>query len=151
MLTRLITTFLLLTAFAPIRVPACTLLTPPPTDAVNFEKASSVFVAHVVTTEELRDATTGSSEPKPTIQATLRIIEVLKGHAFAGNTVQAAFPAYGNCSLFLLAGFDYLFFVGNDNLVVSTSGSRPISPLDADAKALLERLRKLQAGGDRKP
>jgi hypothetical protein len=105
---------------------ACSTLEPI-SDAQLFARASSVFVAHVFRTEE----TTGKS-PLPggsevLVEANFRVVETLKGRPPTDGKVRSFVWGPGNCNVFLIAGFDYLFFIGDDTFVLSLDGSRIIT------------------------
>ncbi len=107
---------------------ACSITGEKPTDEQLFAKANSVFVAHVYRTEEKSFQPTDSKESIAAVEADFCVIEVLKGKPPADNKVKDFVFGPGNCSLGLLAGFDYLFFVPNgpDNLVLWPTGSRAL-------------------------
>jgi hypothetical protein len=105
-------------------------------------KASAVFVARVV----------GTHEVAGTIEATFRLIEVLKGQPPTDAKVKDLACAAGNCSVCLVAATDYLSFLYKDNDVHLPGGSRPIVLHGVGREAnetreLLRRLRPLSRQG----
>ena len=48
-------------------------------DGQLFAKASAVFIAHVVRTEETTGVSPLSDKPEPLVEATFRLVETLKG------------------------------------------------------------------------
>ena len=79
------------------------------------------------------------------VEASFRIVEVLKGRPPKDGKVKSRVPLGGNCSIELLAAIDYLFFLNNDsNFVLLPDGSRPIYRWFSEHNVLLERLRALR-------
>lgn len=122
---------------------ACSSPGEPPTLDELFAKATSVFVAHVVRTQE----TDRKFEGIPIVEGEFRLIEEIKGTPPQNYLVRDFVYGYGNCSLGLLAGLDYVFFIQKDwsGLVVFPSGSRPIFNINGRASVeFLQKLRRLQ-------
>jgi hypothetical protein len=117
------------------------------TDEEQFHNASAVFVAHVIQTEELSANPRGGAQMQdPAVEGTFRVIEVLKGAPPKDGKVRDFVFGPGNCSLGLLAGRDYLFFLHGNNWVLWPGGSKPFIDLQsAECQLSLERLRKLKA------
>lgn len=120
---------------------------PEPTDEDLFRSASAVFVAHLTRTEEaeMKDPDTG--KPPPIVIGHFRLIETLKGSPPANGTVRDLVYGPGNCSLGLLAGNDYVFFLQDEykGVVLHLSGSRMIFDLEArQVRAFLDKLRALR-------
>lgn len=114
-----------------------------PTVDELFTKATSVFVARVVRTQE----TDLKVEGIPIVEGEFRLIEEIKGAPPQDYRVRDFVYGYGNCSLGLLAGLDYVFFIQKDwsGLVVFPSGSRPIININGRASVeFLQKLRRLQ-------
>jgi hypothetical protein len=85
-----------------------------------------------------------SDKPEVIVEASFRIVEVLKGQPPKDGKVKSFVPLGGNCSVTLVAATDYLFFLNNDlNFVAIFDGSRPIYLWHSEHKVLLERLRAL--------
>jgi hypothetical protein len=117
-----------------------------------YEQASTVFVGHVVRTEEaepLRDHMYGTSTP--VLVATLRIEEALKGEPPADGKVRAY--AKQRCNVLLVPGFDYVIFLYKD-VDIPPLGNMRAYPLDGyfeptpggyigQEKRVLDRLREL--------
>jgi hypothetical protein len=122
---------------------ACSSLGNPKTTEQLFAQASSVFVAHVVRTQE----STHTVSDIPTVEGEFRLVEAIKGTPPPDNKVRDFVYGYGNCSLGLLAGLDYVFFIQKDwkDLVVIPSGSQPLININGRAAVeLLQKLRRLQ-------
>jgi hypothetical protein len=93
-----------------------------------FEMASTVFVGHVIRTEEaepLRDHKFGTTTR--VLEATLRIKEVLKGEPPADGKVRAY--ASQGCNVLLVPGFEYVIFLFKDNDIPPLGNMRAY-PLD---------------------
>jgi hypothetical protein len=120
----------------------------PRSDKQLFAKASTVFVARVVRTEEAMGPSPLGDKPEPLVEATFRVVETLKGRPPGDGKVKSLRWSNGNCSVLLVAGHDYLFFLHDDNYVLLGLGSRPIvlegvESVTAETKTLLQRLRTL--------
>jgi hypothetical protein len=125
-------------------------------DEERYGKASAVFVAHIVRTDETRASVRGSNEPLAIVEGTFRVVEVLKGRPPEDRKIRDLVYGPGNCSLGLLAGIDYLVFLYKDsyvlwpgeaesNFVLWPGGSRPFIDISAsEPKRLLEKLRALR-------
>jgi len=88
--------------------------------ADNYEHslaiASTVFVGHIVRTEEAGTIQLhGRFPPEPVAEATFRVLGVLKGQPPADGKVR--FRANGYCNVELLAGQTYSIFLYGDNVV----------------------------------
>jgi hypothetical protein len=117
--------------------------TPAPTPEELFAQAATVFVAHVIKVQEMM-ASNMEKHEAGTVQATFRAIEILKGSPPSSSYVMSDAYSYGNCTLALLAGADYIFFMKDDNdHINSLEGSTgPILNLHAtQVQSLLEKLR----------
>jgi hypothetical protein len=106
-----------------------------------YEMASTVFIGHVIRTEEGEPS--GAS---PTLVATLRIKEVLKGEPPADGKVRASAQQY--CNVLLVPGFDYVIFLYGDNLVLAPNrGAYPLfdhfAPEPGGYQRVLDKLRAL--------
>ncbi len=122
---------------------ACSSLEKPPTIEKLFAKATTVFVAHVVRTQE----TDLKVEGIPIVEGEFRLLEIIKGTPPQDYKVRDFVYGYGNCSLGLLAGLDYVFFLQEEwgDLVVFPSGSQMlISPKGRASVEHLQKLRRLQ-------
>jgi hypothetical protein len=116
---------------------------PEPTPEELFAQAATVFVAHVIKVQEMT-ASDMDKHKTGTVQATFRAIEILKGSPPSGSYVVSDMYSYGNCTLPLLAGADYIFFMKDDNdHINSLDGSAgPILNIHAtQVQSSLERLR----------
>jgi len=128
---------------------ACSRREGAPTLEESYASAKEVFVAHVVDAHE-RDAPRawGESEAQTVVEAKYSIKESLKGDAPRVGEVYDLPDGIGNCSIPLVAGHDYVFFVqphdGTPDVrfVGMMSGSFALDT-DAAAAANLDRVRKL--------
>jgi hypothetical protein len=114
-----------------------------PTIEQLFAKSTSVFVAHILRTQE----SALKVSDIPIIEGEFRLVEVIKGTPPPDYKVRDFVYGYGNCSLGLLAGLDYVFFIQKENhdLVVWPSGSQPLININGKESAeFLEKLRRLQ-------
>jgi hypothetical protein len=133
----------LLLAMVTLDALACSTLGPPPTVEENFAAASAVFVAHITKTEEILPAKDGV--PIPVVAGTFRVLEVLKGMPPADNKVESVVFGPGNCSVPLLAGWDYVFFLRDGRQLVSIFGTESFFNIHGtEPKKLLEKLRQLK-------
>jgi hypothetical protein len=125
---------------------ACSTTQPPPTTEEQFAKATRVLVARIVRTEEARMVLPPADE-MPIVEGTVRVIEILKGQPPEDGKVRSLVYGPGNCTIPLLAGWDYVFFLYEDkNFVQWLGGSVGNWSLEGkEAKSLLEKLRKLSA------
>jgi len=122
------------------------------TDQERFRAARSVFIAHVMRTEEVERSAADQDEPM--IQATVRVLESFKGLPPADGKIRSRVFGGGNCTIPILAGNDYLIFLRDDLPVSFPGGSRLLSSLrddlqDEETKQILKMLRRLR--DDRSP
>ena len=115
------------------------------TEEEKFARAKEVFLARIVRVEETdKPQRFGNSEIK-TVQGTYKLLEVFKGDPKDGDAVLDFVFTPGNCSLGIMAGLYYVFFVQPENrLVLWVHGSRGYINLDGSVpKADFERFRAL--------
>jgi hypothetical protein len=116
---------------------------PVPTEEDLFSKASAVFVAHLTKTEEIIPPGKGKLGAGE-IEGTFTVIEVLKGQPPDDHKVRSMGWGPGNCTLPYLSGFNYIFFIDDNPLGITTfSGSS--AELNLNAVGAKERLEKLRA------
>lgn len=115
---------------------------PPPQFPELFQKANSVFIAHVYRTEEKPWPAGIDKFQDFILEGDVRVIETFKGNPPADGKVKTIF---WNCRGTLVAGLDYVFFIRDDQKIVSwEDGSRALPSLNSTAtKTFLETLRKL--------
>lgn len=113
---------------------ACSRLNPI-TDAQLFSGAEKVFVARILATEIKRmprrecDAEDLDEDDCMYVQGKYELVEALKGAPRTRGKVRDLVFGPGNCSLGLLAGFYYVFYVDKDhNWVLHIDGSFPLGP-----------------------
>ena len=134
----------ILLAASALRTQACS-LPEPPSEEAKFEQAKEVFLARIVRVEETgTSARIGTSETS-TVQGTYKLIEVFKGEPKDNGTVLDFVFTPGNCSLGIMPGLYYVFFIRPENrLVLWINGSRGYLNLDGSVpKRDLERFREL--------
>jgi hypothetical protein len=106
-----------------------------PTDAQLFSEAEHVIVARVVSTQ-LRQLprkeceADGLDEDECSyVEAKYELSDVLKGSLRGRGKVRDLVFGPGNCSLGVLAGFYYVFYIDKEhNWVPHISGSFPLGP-----------------------
>jgi hypothetical protein len=128
----------------PVRAGACS-MPEPASEEEKFAQAKEVFLARVVRVEETgKPERIGGSEIK-TVQGTYKLLEVFKGEPKDGDKVLDFVFTPGNCSLGIMPGLFYVFFVRPENrLVLWVNGSRGYINLEGSVpKADLERFRAL--------
>jgi hypothetical protein len=128
---------------------ACSAPDAPKTTEEKFARATAVFVAHMVRTEEAGLMVMGNHK-EPIIEGTFRVIEVLKGRPPEDGKVRSPPYGPGNCTIPLMAGMDYVFFLGpsdnKQNFVTWITGSFGTFNLGGtEPKRILDELRKLSA------
>jgi len=116
-----------------------------PTNEELFANASSVFRARV-TEAKLVVITYSSASSKivEVVEARYEVKEIFKGTPPASGVVRDLPYGPGNCSLGLLPGVEYVFYPGEQDMVLLPSGSFAfINPDGNEVKPRLEELRKL--------
>jgi hypothetical protein len=125
-------------------VSACSFAWPIPSDEQLYDKASAVFLGHLIRTEEAGLARDGDLPPMPVVEGMFRVVEALKGEPPADGKVKT--PVLGTVCMPLLPGLDYIVFLYGDNVIRGPGvGTRPILNLDdSQEKHRLEKLRDLR-------
>jgi hypothetical protein len=115
------------------------------TDENFMSNASTVFVAHLTSAEEIPAPSDMERHYKKILSASFSIVETLKGEPPANRMVRSAPYGFGNCTIPLLVGADYIFFLKNDDSYIThiDGSSGPI--LHLDATAVQDRMRKLRS------
>jgi hypothetical protein len=126
-------------AWACSRVPG----TPEPTAKELVDNAATVVVAHLIKVEEA-----GTSDEVgwnvELIEGTFRPIELLKGELPAENKVRSLVYGPGNCTIPLMPGWDYIFYLnGEHNFVSFPTGSMGF--IDLESQAAKEALAEVRA------
>ena len=114
-------------------------------DEEKFAKAKEVFLARMVRVEEAaKPERLGNVETKA-VQGTYKLLEVFKGEPKDGDAVTDFVFNPGNCSLGIMAGLYYVFFIRPENRrVLWVHGSRGYINLEGSVpKADLARFRAL--------
>lgn len=125
---------------------ACSSLAGPPSEEVLFAKATAVFVAHVTSVAEIAAPDDVRKVYQQILEASINTVEVIKGQPPADAKVRSLPFGYGNCTLPLLAGADYIFFLQDQGPYITfvTGSAGPILNLDGTKeRQRLERLRSL--------
>jgi hypothetical protein len=130
--------------FAPLRATGCS-VQEATTDEEKFAKAKEVFLARVVRVEETAKPERWGNVEFRAVQGTYKLLEVFKGEPRDGDTVLDFVFNPGNCSLGIMAGLYYVFFIRPENrLVLWVGGSRGYINLEGSVpKADLARFRAL--------
>lgn len=118
---------------------------PVPTEEELFSQASSVFVAHLTSVEEVSAPDDIKKIYKKIVEGSFSTIEPIKGQPPASGKVRSAPYGFGNCTIPFLAGADYIFFLQKeDNYITFVNGSAgPI--INLDGIKVREKLEKLRA------
>jgi len=106
----------------------------------QYARASAVFVGHLVSVDEAGVVSTGELlPPRVAVEATFRVVEVLKGEPPAGGKIRA--PAFEVCGPILLAGWEYLFLLyEGGNFISSWEGAMPLHKWPNERERLLQKL-----------
>lgn len=116
---------------------ACTAM--PSANEERFRQASAVFVGHVIRTEMARGRYFDIGD-RLIVEGTYHVVEILKGDPPADHKIKSDIYGPGNCAIPVIAGRDYLVFLGvywpGGTVVVGIDGS--------EAQALLNKLRTLK-------
>ncbi len=123
---------------------------PNPTDAQLFSEAEHVIVARVVSTELRQmprsgcDADGLDDNECSYVEAKYELSEVLKGSVRGRGKVRDLVFGPGNCSLGVLAGFYYVFYIDKEhNWVPHINGSFPLGPVYGEReRQAVERVRQ---------
>ena len=127
---------------APLRALACS-LQDTSSDEEKFAKAKEVFLARVVRVEESAKPERWGNADVQAVQGTYKLLEVFKGTPKDGDTVLDFVFSPGNCSLGIMPGLYYVFFIHPENrLVLWPGGSRGYIHMDGSVpRADLARFR----------
>lgn len=109
----------------------------------QFRKASEVFLARIVSTKEMVCRDSRFPGDIPVVEGRYQLKEIFKGNPSAEAPVRDFVFGFGNCSLGLLAGLHYVFFVYDDHrFVLLPNGIAAIVNLDsANVQEYLAQLR----------
>jgi hypothetical protein len=123
---------------------ACSFVGPIPSDEQLYAKASTVFLGHLIRTEEAGLAPVGDLPPMPVVEGAFQVVEALKGKPPADGKVKT--PVNGIARMPLLPGLDYIVFLYGDNVIRGPiEGTRRIINIeDPQEKYRLEKLRDLR-------
>ena len=95
------------------------------TEEQKFAMAKEVFLARMVRVEESAQSQRIGNTEVRTVTGTYKLLEVFKGEPRDGDTVTDFVFTPANCSLGIMAGLYYVFFIRPDNrLVLWVNGSR---------------------------
>jgi hypothetical protein len=117
-----------------------------PTEEELFERASTVFAAHVVRIEEGPGNPPLRSAPGRFLFVEFRLIEPLKGMPPAENRVVDLVRGAGDCGMPVLVGQDYVFYLhkATENLVGPFGASLIGDAQEPAGRSFLEKLRRLR-------
>ncbi|MFK8067538.1 MAG: hypothetical protein AB8D52_04765 [Gammaproteobacteria bacterium] len=114
-----------------------------------FNDADAVFLAEVTDTKLKKvKLSKHRDELDDIIEAKFTVIEVLKKSTYEVDIVRDLSFGVGNCSIGLISGMEYIFFVkkGEDlltNYIGMCTGSRPVNMHAKDFEAELEKIRDI--------
>jgi len=116
------------------------------TDEQNFADARTVFHARIVETKVSTVANPGNpQETVEIVEGKYELIESFKGNAPRTGIVRDLRFLPGNCSLGLIAGWEYVFYPNDHDLVLLPTGSFGFFNRDGtEVKPKLEKLRALK-------
>jgi hypothetical protein len=126
---------------------ACSPAEPEPTKEELFRKATAVFAAHLVRVEEVTGQLPYGNQRGKIVEGTFQVVEVLKGKPPADQKIRSLPFGPGNCTVPILAGTDYVFFLRDDapSFVSWPNGTQMIWSFEADgAQTFLSELRALK-------
>jgi hypothetical protein len=125
----------------PLDAISCSTRGPGPTDSEIFAQATEVFVARVTSTELARFSRRVCAEEAEQceyVRASYTVIEQVKGRTPRRGHVKDVTFGPGNCSLGLLAGWYYVFYISDEyRSVLHPGGSFAVGP-DLDPERLDE-------------
>jgi hypothetical protein len=114
----------------------------PPTDAELFERADEVFIAKITATKLARFGrdVCDDVEECEYVRGDYELVDSFKGKPHRRGYVSDVVLGPGNCSLGLVAGWYYVFYVTDEyRMVLTPGGSFPIgSHLDETRRSRLE-------------
>lgn len=118
---------------------------PPLTPEMQFSDAATVVVGHLIKVEEVKPPNLEKGDAG-LIEGTFRLIEVLKGEAPADNKIKSQTFQPGNCTLPLVVGAEYVFYLdGGENFVTWITGSVPLgNAASPKSQQLIEKLRSFR-------
>lgn len=122
---------------------ACSEGEPEPTPQDRFDRASSVFVAHVTRVEEDKEPDF-KTRSDGTVFGTIITKEVIKGNPPDDNIVKEKFLIPAFCSIPLLAGGDYIFYLDSNAYLEIFNGTEYLgSSDDSFAQAKIAKTRAM--------
>ena len=116
---------------------------------VLFSKAEHVFLAEVTDTKLVKlELDKSDSEKVDIIEAKFAVLEVFKGDPNKLTVVRDLSFGFGNCSIGLMSGMEYIFFVTKGepqltNYVGMCTGSRTVNTGYKNFDKLLDEYRNL--------
>ena len=136
---------------------------------VLFEKADWVFLAEITSTRLIKNATadqpgttlsgaessTRGPESADVVEASFTVIEYFKKGSTPIDAVRDLPLGFGNCSIGLMSGMEYIFFVRKGqgalkNYVGMCTGSRPVNVGYDGFPEVLQGLREFGAAASQK-
>jgi len=119
----------------------------------RYDDAEAVFLAEITDTH-LRRAGTAMASLGDVIEAKITVLEYFKKPAYEIATVSDLSFGFGNCSIGLMSGMTYIFYVapskiglgGLVNYVGMCTGSQAVNPHYKDFDKILARMRSYGVG-----
>jgi hypothetical protein len=105
----------------------------PPSDEQLFEKASTVFIGHIIRTEEIQFRYPQAASTGPAVEGAFRLIEVLKGEPPPDGKVVGPIPAM--CMMPLMVGLDYIIFLNEGSTFIGWALEKGTRPLPSEGPA----------------
>lgn len=150
-----------------VDVEACSRIGGPPSEEETIKEADEIFVAHLVSASEIQfPSEAGELDEEDRldlmgVQGHYVLIESLKGATAKEGVVHDNPAAPGNCSLGLMPGWDYVFFVKHDQdrpefrWVGMFTGSVPLGPYrhsgDEEEKELTDLKTRIKQLAENRP
>lgn len=118
---------------------------PEPTLADLYREASAVFIAHVSKTEEVLPEPNSKYGRFPYVIGHFQLIEKIKGEPPESKIIKDQVLGPGNCSVGLMAGWDYVVFLRPENEEFITTFSGSEGTYNLKAKQVQEYIEKIRA------
>lgn len=123
----------------------------PQSDRQHFDNARTIFHARIIATSLMPLKDSESTQPLTVTDGTTvvkgqyQLIEIFKGTPSPQGSVQSLPFLPGSCSVPLIAGWEYVFYLGDNNYVDITGGSFGFfNPAGKQTKVRLQEIRLLK-------